>query len=133
MRFQSTLPQRERQTAFPCLLPPMIFQSTLPQRERQVEGGRPRIGRTISIHAPTKGATVFLNNLLQLVRISIHAPTKGATKFHAVTIWDNLFQSTLPQRERQYSCPASCLPYRFQSTLPQRERLPFSVILCTLH
>uniref|UniRef100_UPI0028E7D22F hypothetical protein n=1 Tax=uncultured Selenomonas sp. TaxID=159275 RepID=UPI0028E7D22F len=33
----------------------------------------------ISIHAPTRGATLDAEILLVLVEISIHAPTRGAT------------------------------------------------------
>ncbi len=55
--------------------------------------------------------------------ISIHAPAKGATR---ITIFLSrrldLFQSTLPRRERRY-CVMVCLPFsQFQSTLPRRER-----------
>ena len=78
----------------------------------------------ISIHAPAKGATLCGDVLGLLVGISIHAPAKGATScfwltaskqdyfnprsregsdlsettFDAVS---NLFQSTLPRRERR--------------------------------
>ena len=38
-----------------------------------------RIYRWISIHAPTRGATVFIDNPPNIFRISIHAPTRGAT------------------------------------------------------
>ena len=121
-QFQSTLPRRERPSrlATSCLC--TKFQSTLPRRERRAallfpfgfpgfnprshEGSdekcadaRPDPG--VSIHAPTKGATVtpfssaiflaFQSTLprrerlrhncqcLQSESVSIHAPTKGAT------------------------------------------------------
>ena len=45
----------------------------------------------ISIHAPVKGATIYLTKALSMLEISIHAPVKGATKnnnfyFEHVTI-----------------------------------------------
>ena len=33
----------------------------------------------ISIHAPVKGATIIIRDVLGQYRISIHAPVKGAT------------------------------------------------------
>ena len=76
----------------------------------------------ISIHAPTKGATSvkcvchifhkYFNPRSHegsdwmwsvyrfLLRISIHAPTKGATQQLSLHQTRNLFQSTLPRRER---------------------------------
>ncbi len=79
---------------------------------------------TISIHAPAKGATIgqqfyfkcftyfnprsregsdARNELLRMFyNISIHAPAKGATTVHIHFVQNqNLFQSTLPRRERQ--------------------------------
>ena len=68
-----------------CLLMPMplsgIFQSTLPRGERQSTASASS-DTSISIHAPTRGAT----NLLQLLVIFVR------------------FQSTLPRGERHKSC-----------------------------
>ena len=83
-------------------LPTKRFQSTLPRRERQKWGSNivrldndfnPRSHegsdsyerqhkrgvQHISIHAPTKGATLCHERVSQGQLISIHAPTKGAT------------------------------------------------------
>ena len=79
----------------------------------------------ISIHAPTRGATIvnikYITNVLfqstlpqgerqafsviPLVTspISIHAPTRGATPMSKLSSANSLFQSTLPQGERQLS------------------------------
>ena len=54
------------------------FQSTLPRRERLSGVGKTTINDIISIHTPTKGATLDCNLSVSL----------------------NKFQSTLPQRER---------------------------------
>ena len=56
------------------------FQSTLPRRERPVPFCfKPAIS-SISIHAPAKGATLVIPYLSRSRQISIHAPAKGATE-----------------------------------------------------
>ena len=62
-------------------------------------------GIPISIHAPTKGATLRNIFAYQLLLISIHAPTKGATHTITGNGIENIFQSTLPRRERQQFYP----------------------------
>ena len=101
-KFQSTLPQGERHIS-PCHSAKMLlFQSTLPQGERQNTTVQEDISDIISIHAPTRGATLcstgtlfiygFQSTLPQgerrsplvfssnITSISIHAPTRGATR-----------------------------------------------------
>ena len=42
----------------------------------------------ISIHAPTKGATIMgVDNISNAKEISIHAPTKGATYYTPNWVW----------------------------------------------
>ena len=61
------------------------------------------ISDLISIHAPTRGATVFRRAERNSCRISIHAPTRGAT-IPNIDIPDVAgFQSTLPREERPFS------------------------------
>ena len=64
-----------------------------------------RIGFTwdeiISIHAPTRGATMRLRILSTLLLISIHAPTRGATFAKFLCQYTAKFQSTLLQEERR--------------------------------
>ena len=77
------------------------FQSTLPQGERQVRDDLLKAGLIISIHAPTRGATggsrlatseskdfnprshngsdIMTTDMKLPITISIHAPTRGAT------------------------------------------------------
>ena len=102
--FQSTLPREERLLQQYLSHFQLLFQSTLPREER------PRAlliyipDYTISIHAPTRGATKS-TALLKLIRkISIHAPTRGATTTNAPSCRIFLFQSTLPREERQIPC-----------------------------
>ena len=144
-RFQSTLPQGERQrhcNGFALLrsisihaptrgatfiraayVPNKEFQSTLPRGERLFltwfTGGT----RKISIHAPTRGATNLAFCHRQSHLISIHAPTRGATvSICADAISFTRFQSTLPRGERLLLIfvPIPCKI--FQSTLPRGER-----------
>ena len=56
-----------------------LFQSTLPREERHVRRGKYSLLWQISIHAPTRGATVNIHLLMYINAISIHAPTRGAT------------------------------------------------------
>ena len=68
------------------------------------------LDRSISIHAPTRGATSrFLYPLLACF-ISIHAPTRGATLFPYTNLPNPEFQSTLLQEERLFcnffTCPS---------------------------
>ena len=34
----------------------------------------------VSIHAPARGATFLIKNILSFLKVSIHAPARGATK-----------------------------------------------------
>ena len=99
--FQSTLPREERQTKrwlcrCDCDFNPRshersdtsvschvvvytLFQSTLPREERLIQYDVNNILIKISIHAPTRGATLLQLCTKQLFSISIHAPTRGAT------------------------------------------------------
>ena len=58
----------------------------------------------ISIHAPTRGATLMGDRQSNRDRISIHAPTRGATLTVAeIKALAERFQSTLLQEERLYN------------------------------
>ena len=102
--------------------------------------------KKISIHTPTKGATRSNDSSFLYLGISIHTPTKGATvmmellykagghfnphshegsddiRFVSVK-FGNIFQSTLPRRERRKMHGLPMRRKQFQSTLPRRERL----------
>ena len=62
------------------------------------------------------------NTLEPLGIISIHAPTRGATLYDAEGGSSKEFQSTLPQGERLLLFIIKLLSNLFQSTLPQGER-----------
>ena len=78
---------------------------------------------SISIHAPTRGATrldFFAQNGFS---ISIHAPTRGATNTFDSYSWQLIeFQSTLPREERPKTAMSIVDSFEFQSTLPREER-----------
>ena len=57
-----------------------LFQSTLPRRERQETVRAIEPVDIVSIHAPTKGATLYRWRTVLYKIVSIHAPTKGATE-----------------------------------------------------
>ena len=77
--FQSTHPRGVRQVTGISERDIMSFQSTHPRgvRHARAEGGSHEA--SISIHAPTWGATFGGRHRRKLAGISIHAPTWGAT------------------------------------------------------
>ncbi len=104
-------------------LPRLRFQSTLPQEERLVRYHVTLTHPCISIHAPTRGATLLVKPAKDVSLdfnprshkrsdrvgryacgdrhdISIHAPTRGATLLQSPFNLAQRFQSTLPQEER---------------------------------
>ena len=100
--FQSTLPREERRIAPTSVRPhknfnprshersdmksldthsyDSEFQSTLPREERHT-GDIIYMQDSISIHAPTRGATTMAFIMSKGGKISIHAPTRGATSY----------------------------------------------------
>ena len=122
-KFQSTLPREERHGGRWDLSAYIRFQSTLPREERPehllhqtlFSYFNPRshersdmrcsssVGSSgmISIHAPTRGATVLDVTKEKLFAISIHAPTRGATQSFERPLSSFVFQSTLPREERR--------------------------------
>ena len=76
--FQSTLPREERPMLLYRSAVMLLFQSTLPREERP-----------------------SLYNSLCLITISIHAPTRGATVIWLLIRLKFIFQSTLPREERR--------------------------------
>ena len=101
VKFQSTLPRRERHRAKAKKAAQTMFQSTLPRRERRGLNSIKADYPIVSIHAPTQGATVSFGRISSMYSgfnprshagsdsvafqdflssaVSIHAPTQGAT------------------------------------------------------
>ena len=100
--FQSTHPRRVRPSSPPSKFIRCIFQSTHPRRVRPNHRVLHTAGRSISIHAPAKGATKLYIDALGGKSISIHAPAKGATQGLPGAKGADGFQSTHPRRVRQH-------------------------------
>ena len=165
LTFQSTLPREERLSA--CVL--MAFCPNFNPRSHERSDGysktdiscityfNPRSHErsdmdksqgkmyySISIHAPTRGATFLFTERMRRARlfqstlpreerhsgvgsysqsiISIHAPTRGATIYLTHPHFPSIFQSTLPREERRLCVTEKDSHMSFQSTLPREER-----------
>ena len=78
----------------------IMFQSTRPRGARQHIQPKRRVISTVSIHAPTWGATVIIIKPKQTFKVSIHAPTWGATHLRGHDEIVTRFQSTRPRGAR---------------------------------
>ena len=100
--FQSTHPRGVRRVRSPPYKPSLVFQSTHPRGVRLRLLRQISKCKTISIHAPTRGATKNTSAHMDKDTISIHAPTRGAT---LVLVRPRkvlrIFQSTHPRGVRQ--------------------------------
>ena len=119
--FQSTLPREERQSFGKIkwqkiyfnprshersdknlFTPPSINLYFNPRSHERsdIKASATEPNFSISIHAPTRGATILTMYLWYILHISIHAPTRGATRFALIFEPVKQFQSTLPREER---------------------------------
>ena len=125
IKFQSTLPRRERLSGQMKCYRECRFQSTLPRRERHSDSDSSTVDDKISIHAPAKGATCKIKKAdCDCLRISIHAPAKGATL--PPILCSPYFMISIHAPAKGATCsffPSACARLGFQSTLPRRERL----------
>ena len=84
--------------------------------------------QSLSIHAPTRGATKPFSFKSIYIILSIHAPTRGATGIRLYCQVHLPFQSTLLQEERPHFSYSPFLSLPFQSTLLQEERHPYQKV-----
>ena len=77
--FQSTLPRRERLSESVILCAEHIFQSTLPRRERRTKSEKQHLMLNFNPRSH-EGSDLTLESKGKKFTISIHAPTKGATE-----------------------------------------------------
>ena len=77
--FQSTHPHGVRQLFPLTKIFTFMFQSTHPHGVRRERWFSVHDGITVSIHAPTRGATLMCTKFFNRKVVSIHAPTRGAT------------------------------------------------------
>ena len=86
----------------------IMFQSTHPHGVRPAAGLSRAQTATVSIHAPTRGATPSTTVDNQVLGVSIHAPTRGATANDKGQPQTNFwFQSTHPHGVRHRPIPCS--------------------------
>ena len=79
-----------------------VFQSTLPRRERQSIRADENKRKIISIHTPTKGATIRIGGYLRWdLNFNPHSHEGSDANLELLCIIFSIFQSTLPRRERQ--------------------------------
>ena len=78
---------------------------------------------SISIHAPTRGATLYSCGSSLVLHISIHAPTRGATRQQVIDyLQGKNFNPRSHERSDVDKAIASPREIIFQSTLPREER-----------
>ena len=122
--FQSTLPRGERRRTSAVGNCRKRFQSTLPRGERRATSFVVIRTNIISIHAPTRGATMSQEKFNAMMAISIHAPTRGATFIGFDCCFDILISIHAPTRGATLTACTKEGFARFQSTLPRGERPP---------
>ena len=98
------------------------FQSTLPRRERRKLSICIQYDKNFNPRS-REGSDDVTDCTKLNKTISIHAPAKGATRSCRLRFTLCLFQSTLPRRERPFLLHLRAPSRLFQSTLPRRERL----------
>ena len=82
----------------------LVFQSTLPREERPLSNELKSSIRYFNPRSHERSDTSITFNTTGLDIISIHAPTRGATVYCTTAPCLKLFQSTLPREERQQYC-----------------------------
>ena len=137
-----------------CTTPSSLFQFTHPGGVRRELHTTSYKGKTVSIHAPGRGATVHdfqhrqrctrFNSrtregcdyayclLIQTSRVSIHAPGRGATSLTFVYVCWGEFQFTHPGGVRPRLRSSSLVPRRFQFTHPGGVRLRYCLYFAPL-
>ncbi len=143
-KFQSTLPHGERRWG---LTSSILLPCFNPRSRTGSDGinGNKYNWEMVSIHAPARGATLFLQLITPYIIVSIHAPARGATrrdKWISLEQWvsihapargatkgndnsnDNVHVSIhAPARGATADLKHHQLQQKFQSTLPHGERL----------
>ena len=98
--FQSTHPHGVRLVRQIVIMTYESVSIHAPTRGATLHGSVLRRGIRVSIHAPTRGATMLINPTSEFDRVSIHAPTRGATGRRDTVTGAILFQSTHPHGVR---------------------------------
>ena len=97
--FQSTLPREERLFFPSYAIALIVFQSTLPREERRLLSSSTHLIHNFNPRSHERSDCLLLHPDSRL-SISIHAPTRGATNRQISSCQPMKFQSTLPREER---------------------------------
>ena len=97
-----------------------MFQSTHPHGVRLVRQIVIMTYESVSIHAPTRGATLHGSVLRRGIRVSIHAPTRGATHAFCDLCYSYKFQSTHPHGVRPLLKSGDIIAYKVSIHAPTR-------------
>ena len=104
-----------------------MFQSTHPRGVRRLSTGSSR--RSIGFNPRThEGCDIIGRKRRKFFSVSIHAPTRGATRQNCVRGSVTLFQSTHPRGVRLLSVRSYVENVVFQSTHPRGVRLPVVIV-----
>ena len=102
---------------------PGAFQSTRPRGARPVFFNLPFAQFPVSIHAPTRGATMMRKSRgCRLKSVSIHAPTRGATSGFKLDREQSDVSIHAPTRGATWSTSRNGAEREFQSTRPRGAR-----------
>ena len=119
--FQSTLPREERHIAFRCF--PFTYYFNPRSHERSDSFSSAILSLCTNFNPRShERSDSYMICLPYYDIISIHAPTRGATLHMAYQLFRPVFQSTLPREERREKTGIHQRILRFQSTLPREER-----------
>ena len=122
-KFQSTRPHGARLRVCKYVSKYVMFQSTRPHGARPNYLVGPLKHKTVSIHAPTRGATSRGTCRRRIFVVSIHAPTRGATNIRSTSSSaPTTFQSTRPHGARPDAYWIAAWLLEFQSTRPHGAR-----------
>ena len=101
----------------------LVFQSTRPRGARLLVLGQACDIIAVSIHAPTRGATMVGGDVFDGLLVSIHAPTRGATYQTYEDIWINSSFNPRAHAGRDLTLDMlEITQQRFQSTRPRGAR-----------
>ena len=124
--FQFTLPREERRQV---QAQPLTLQNFNPRsHERSDHITQSFVFRFFNFNPRSHERSDFTGDYtFEVTLISIHAPTRGATIIFQMSLSRTLFQSTLPREERLQTARIGLFISKFQSTLPREERLYLSL------
>ena len=125
--FQSTFPREERPYYTIVRIQVLQFQSTLPREERPFPTDFVTAFMPYFNPRSHERSDNYIPDEFKSYIISIHAPTRGATMTSDETGMVAIFQSTLPREERQYPKSNICSYQKISIHAPTRGATEFSL------